>query len=71
VKLNDTARESAATVIKIIADALETGFFPAAPDERECRWCDYRLLCGPYEQRRSLMKPPARLIALRKLRVVP
>jgi ATP-dependent helicase/nuclease subunit B len=71
VPLNDAARESATTVIKIIGDALETGFFPAAPDERECRWCDYRLLCGPYEQRRSLMKPATRTMDLRKLRVLP
>lgn len=71
VKLNDDARKSVASVIEIIGDALETGFFPAAPDERECQWCDYRLLCGPYEQRRSVMKPQARLMALRRLRVAP
>jgi ATP-dependent helicase/nuclease subunit B len=71
VQLNDEARKCVATVIEIIGNALETGFFPAAPDERECRWCDYRLLCGPYEQRRSLMKPEPRLTSLRKLRVVP
>jgi CRISPR/Cas system-associated exonuclease Cas4 (RecB family) len=71
VELNDAAREKVTAVIKIIGDALETGFFPAAPDERECQWCDYRMLCGPYEQRRSSMKPPARLMALRKLRELP
>jgi len=71
VELNDAAREKVMAVIKIIGDALETGFFPAAPDERECQWCDYRMLCGPYEQRRSSMKPPARLMALRKLRALP
>ena len=70
VKLNDEARKSVASVIEIIGDALETGFLPAAPDERECQWCDYRLLCGPHEQRRSLMKPQSRLMALRKLRVL-
>jgi ATP-dependent helicase/nuclease subunit B len=71
VELNDVARESVATVIKIIANALESGFFPAAPDERECQWCDYRSLCGPYEQRRSLRKPAQALMSLRKLRVLP
>ena len=71
VELNDAAREKVTAVIEIIGDALETGFFPAAPDERECQWCDYRMLCGPYEQRRSSMKPPARLMALRKLRALP
>jgi ATP-dependent helicase/nuclease subunit B len=32
VGLNEAARQTAAAVIKIVADALETGFFPAAPD---------------------------------------
>jgi hypothetical protein len=71
VELKDAARATVSRAIKIIADALETGFFPAAPDERECQWCDYRLLCGPYEQRRSLMKPPVRLVALRTMRELP
>jgi RecB family exonuclease len=71
VALNDEARKAITTVIDTIADALETGFFPAAPDEGQCQWCDYRMLCGPYEQRRSSMKPPARLIRLRKLRELP
>jgi RecB family exonuclease len=71
VALNDEARKAITTVIDTIADALETGFFPAAPDEGQCHWCDYRMLCGPYEQRRSSMKPPARLIRLRKLRELP
>ncbi len=68
IELNDSARTAITTVIDTIADALETGFFPAAPDEGQCQWCDYRMLCGPYEQRRSSMKPPARLTKLRKLR---
>jgi CRISPR/Cas system-associated exonuclease Cas4 (RecB family) len=68
VELNDAARQAARTVLKIIVDSLEAGFFPAAPDVRECKWCDYRMLCGPYEPRRSSMKPIARLAALRKLR---
>jgi len=71
VELNDAAREAITTVIGTIADALETGFLPASPDKRECQWCDYRMLCGPYEQRRSSMKPPARLAKLRKLRKLP
>jgi ATP-dependent helicase/nuclease subunit B len=71
VELNNAARQTLTTVIKIIARALESGFLPAAPDLRECQWCDYRMLCGPYEQRRSSIKPPANLMALRKLRELP
>ena len=71
VALNDAAREAITKVIETIGDALETGFLPASPDERECQWCDYRMLCGPYEQRRSAMKPSARLAKLQKLRALP
>jgi hypothetical protein len=71
VELNDAARQSANTVIKIVGDALQTGFLPAAPDDRECQWCDYRMLCGPNEQLRSSKKREDRLVALRQLRVLP
>jgi ATP-dependent helicase/nuclease subunit B len=71
VELTDASRDAARAVLKIIADALEAGFFPAAPDVRECQWCDYRLLCGPYEPRRSSVKASSRLTALRKLRELP
>ncbi len=71
VTLNDTARQSALTVIQIVGEALESGFLPAAPDERECQWCDYRMLCGPYETRRSAMKPAPRLKSLKQLRALP
>jgi RecB family exonuclease len=68
VELNDSAREALAGTIGAIGEAIEGGFLPAAPDVRECAWCDYRMLCGPYEQRRSAMKPAARLAKLGKLR---
>jgi ATP-dependent helicase/nuclease subunit B len=71
VELNDAARATVSTVIKVISDALETGFFPAAPQDRECQWCDYRMLCGPYEQRRSAIKPAARMMPISKLRELP
>ncbi|MFI5352267.1 MAG: PD-(D/E)XK nuclease family protein [Candidatus Binatales bacterium] len=71
VELNDASREAIANVIETIRDAIEKGFLPASPDERECQWCDYRMLCGPNEQRLSAMKPPGRLAKLRKLRVLP
>lgn len=60
----DAAREFAATVAGAIAD----GFLPAAPAQGSCRWCDYRMVCGPYEELRVAQKPPARLAALERLR---
>ncbi len=71
VELNDAARVAISKVVETVAHALETGFLPASPDDRECAWCDYRMLCGPYEERRSRMKPPGRLAELRKLREMP
>jgi len=50
--------------------ALGAGFLPAAPDLRECEWCDYRRVCGPYEERRSAIKPRARLESLLRLRAM-
>ncbi|HEY9157773.1 PD-(D/E)XK nuclease family protein [Candidatus Binatus sp.] len=68
VEINDEARRSAREFVSIIKESLETGFLPAAPDDRECEWCDYKRVCGPYEERRSRIKPKARLKPLHRLR---
>ena len=36
------------------------GFLPAAPAKGACRWCDYRPVCGPYEEMRVTARKPAR-----------
>ncbi len=56
VPLDETAREAIALLAEVIGKALREGFLPAAPDTGECDFCDYRLLCGPYEQRRIRYK---------------
>jgi ATP-dependent helicase/nuclease subunit B len=71
VEMNDLARSSARDFVAIVKEALEAGFLPAAPDARECDWCDYKRVCGPYEERRAGMKPKARLAPLKKLREMP
>ena len=38
---------------------------PAAPDERECTYCDYRRVCGPYEETRVQRKNGADKVKLR------
>ena len=40
---------------------MEEGFLPAAPREGACRYCDYRIVCGPREERRIARKPQDRL----------
>ncbi|HMD04402.1 MAG TPA: PD-(D/E)XK nuclease family protein, partial [Candidatus Binatus sp.] len=64
VEMNDDARKAARDFVAIVKESLETGFLPAAPDDRECDWCDYKRVCGPYEERRSRIKPKARLNSL-------
>jgi RecB family exonuclease len=68
VEINDEARRAAREFVSIIKESLEAGFLPAAPDDRECEWCDYKRVCGPYEERRSRIKPKERLNRLHRLR---
>jgi CRISPR/Cas system-associated exonuclease Cas4 (RecB family) len=71
VPLDNYAREGAGQVVEIIGRALSEGFFPAYPDKGACRWCDYRLVCGPREEIRTKRKPKDRLDGLITLRNMP
>ncbi len=68
VSLDDAARAAAREFAATVTGAIADGFLPAAPAEGGCRWCDYRMVCGPYEEMRVAQKPPARLAALERLR---
>ena len=71
VPLDVQSRGAAATVVEIVGDALRQGFLPAAPAKGACTWCDYRAVCGPYEEVRVERKPVERLAALARLRGLP
>ncbi|MGB8683783.1 MAG: PD-(D/E)XK nuclease family protein [Candidatus Binatus sp.] len=71
VEINDEARRASRDFVEIVKESLEAGFLPAAPDDRECDWCDYKRVCGPYEERRSKIKPKVRLKSLTRLREMP
>jgi ATP-dependent helicase/DNAse subunit B len=71
VPLDENSRRAAREVVEIIERALETGFLPAAPLARACRYCDYRAVCGPYEEIRTKRKPADRLADLARLRNMP
>lgn len=74
VPLDTAAREAFGTVARTIRGALETGFFPAAPDDRACAWCDFRVVCGPEEERRiqsTRKKLKPEVADLRRLRDLP
>jgi ATP-dependent helicase/nuclease subunit B len=73
VTIDAAARDATADFVTIIGKALSDGFLPAAPGPRECDYCDYRRVCGPYENTRVEYKAAAksvadRLVELRRLR---
>jgi ATP-dependent helicase/nuclease subunit B len=56
IALDDSARARAKRVLDLVDEALEKGFFPAAPRENACENCGYRIVCGPHEERRAARK---------------
>ncbi len=71
VVVDERARAAAAQVADAIGDAVAHPFLPAAPDKRQCDLCDFRVVCGPYEERRAARKPRRNLERLLALRAVP
>ncbi len=71
VPVNDAGRYRLRQVLRTIDEAIETGFLPAAPAKDACSRCDYRSVCGPYEEERLRRKKPERLGALQDLRGLP
>jgi len=72
IPLDPLAREHAKVVAETIGEALESAFLPAAPKAGACRYCEYNVVCGPYEELRTTKyKVQDRLLSLRKLRALP
>ncbi|HSO38492.1 MAG TPA: PD-(D/E)XK nuclease family protein [Labilithrix sp.] len=68
IPLTQEARNAARLVAKTIGEAISTGFLPAAPAKDACRYCDFRSVCGPYEEIRTKRKSGERLKGLIELR---
>lgn len=76
VRLDDHARSAAKVLAATIGNALEMGSLPAAPKIEKkgsaCTWCDFKPICGPYEEIRTKKKPaegPLKALAqLRKIK---
>ncbi|MCI0718054.1 MAG: hypothetical protein L0338_03600, partial [Acidobacteria bacterium] len=64
-------RHRAEEVLKIIESAVERPFFPPAPREKACGWCDFQVVCGPYEEIRVTTKDQKSLSELMRLRELP
>lgn len=71
VPLNDRTRGDVAQFVEILDEAIRGGFLPAAPRAGECARCDYRIVCGPYEEQRVKRKPKERIEELEYLRRMP
>lgn len=71
VTLNTDTRNKVGQVLGIVDRAVADGFLPAAPRERACDWCDFRSVCGPYEELRLRSKDRRSLAALELLRGAP
>ncbi len=69
VPLDEKAREAVSEVASTITQAIDNGFLPAAPQKGACDFCDYKVVCGPYEELRTgKVKPQEQLAPLHKLR---
>jgi hypothetical protein len=58
-------------VVGCIDQFIVDGFLPAAPRADACAYCDYRPVCGPYEEWRVRRKGANRLAPLEALREMP
>jgi CRISPR/Cas system-associated exonuclease Cas4 (RecB family) len=68
VPLTSDARRRGLQVLGVIDRAIAAGFLPPAPRQRACGICDFRAVCGPWEETRVTRKDAARLESLHELR---
>jgi CRISPR/Cas system-associated exonuclease Cas4 (RecB family) len=71
VPLNERARAQGREVLAVIDRAIDNGLLPPAPREGACAHCDFRVVCGPWEEERLRRKDPKPLADLRALRQRP
>ena len=58
-------------VLDIIDRAIENGILAARPAADACQWCDYQVVCGREEERRTRRKDPKLFADLDALRDMP
>ncbi len=71
LRLDREGRNRIGSVLETIDQAVGEGFLPAAPREESCATCDYRAVCGPYEELRAGLKESRPLEPLLQLRKLP
>jgi ATP-dependent helicase/nuclease subunit B len=53
ITVNASARRFLEKLLSNIDDAIASGFLPPVPEKDACGICDYRAVCGPYEELRA------------------
>ena len=71
IPLTKESRARIRQVVETIDGAIKSAFLPAAPREKACRYCDYQLVCGPYEELRVGRKRKESLVELEEIRRIP
>ncbi len=71
VTLGDRERRQGIEVLEVVDRALIAGELLPAPREGACRWCDFREVCGPWEETRVRKKDQSKLADLAALRRMP
>jgi CRISPR/Cas system-associated exonuclease Cas4 (RecB family) len=71
IRMTPDAEERLSTVLRTIDEAIGGGFLPAAPAVGMCEYCNYSMVCGPYEELRVGRKTRAELEPLVQLRRLP
>lgn len=71
IRLDREGRNRIGAVLETIDQAVGEGFLLAAPREESCAACDYRAVCGPYEELRAGLKESRPLEPLLQLRELP
>ncbi len=68
IPLTKESRARIRQVVETIDGAIKSAFLPAAPREKACQYCDYKLVCGPYEEMRVGRKRKESLLELEEVR---
>jgi ATP-dependent helicase/nuclease subunit B len=71
VPLDERSRDVIYQVAEAVGEAVAKPFLPAAPSKGQCDVCDYRIVCGPHEERRTARKIQDRLEPLLAMRALP
>ena len=56
IGVDERARGMLGKLLSNIDSMIGSGFLPPVPGKDACEICDYRVVCGPYEERRLLKK---------------